>query len=300
MTTLFKQATFATLLCAAAAASAQDISDVRKVAPFHAIEVSGPYTVEIQGQGTQSLQLSGPRKELERIDTIVQGDTLIVRPRSTSGINISFNDKERIIVRITAPGLRSLTKSGSGDVSARNVESPQFALNVSGSGDVEMFQLKTDKLNVSMKGSGDVDLDGDATVLQASAEGSGDFDACSLNVKRSSAVLRGSGEVCVPGGTEEFSGELHGSGELTVKQLQADKARLVVTGSGEVDIDGSVGTLTADLNGSGSIEADKLVAQQANVSVRGSGNVEVRVKQAGNGAAQLMRYDRKGAKATRG
>ncbi|NHZ99383.1 head GIN domain-containing protein [Massilia sp. CCM 8734] len=300
MTTLFNYATCATLLCAAATAHAEDIYDVRKVAPFHAIEVSGPYTVEIKGLGQQELALSGPRKELDDIETIVKGDTLIVRPRSPGGINIRFNRKERVTIKIRAPGLRSLSNAGSADVSARDVESAQFALNVSGSGDVEMFQLKTEKLNVSMQGSGDVDLGGDVGVLQANVNGSGSFDACSMNLKRASAVLRGSGEVCVPGGSEEFLGELHGSGELTVKQLQADKARLVVTGSGEIDIDGAVGTLVADLNGSGSIDAEELVVQQPNVTVRGSGNVEVRVKAAGNGAAQLMRYDRKGAKASRG
>ncbi|HEX8614173.1 MAG TPA: head GIN domain-containing protein [Telluria sp.] len=299
MTTLFKQATFATLLCAAAAANAQTMSDVRKVAPFHAIELSGPYKVVITAQGTQALELSGQRKKLERIETIVKGDTLIVRPRSRSGINISFNDDERATITIVAPGLRSLANAGSADVSLSQVDGDAFALNLSGSGDVEVFQLKTGKLDLNMKGSGDVTLAGAARALQVTANGSGEIEACGLAVERTSAVLRGSGEACVPGGTGQFLGEVHGSGELTVKQLRADKARLVVAGSGEIDIEGTVGTLTADLSGSGGIDGENLVAQQANVSVRGSGSAEVRVNQAGSSAAQLMRYDRKGASASR-
>ncbi|ATQ74791.1 hypothetical protein CR152_09850 [Massilia violaceinigra] len=295
MTTLLKQATFATLLCAAAASHAENISDVRKVAPFHAIELSGPYKVVITGQGTQALELSGQRKELERIETIVKGDTLIVRPRSRSGINISFNDDERATITIVVPGLRSLANSGSADVSLSQVEGEQFAMNLSGSGDVDVYQLKTGKLNLSMKGSGDVKLAGAARTLQLDAHGSGDIEACGLAVERSSAVLRGSGEACVPGGTGQFLGEVHGSGELTVKQLRADKARLVVAGSGEIDIEGTVGALTADLSGSGSVDGDNLVAQQASVSVRGSGSAEVRVKPNASAAAQLMHYDRKGA-----
>ena len=300
MTTYFKQATFATLLCAAAAAHAQTTSDVRKVAPFHAIELSGPYKVVITGQGAQALELSGQRKELDRIETIVKGDTLIVRPRARSGINITFNDDdERTTINIAAPGLRSLANSGSADVSLSQVEGDQFALNLSGSGDVDVYQLKTAKLNLTMRGSGDVKLAGAATALQVNAHGSGDLEACGLAVERASAVLRGSGEACVPGGTQQFSGEVHGSGELSVKQLRADKARLVVTGSGEIDIEGTVGALTADLSGSGSLDGENLVAQQANVTVRGSGSAEVRVKQAASSAPQLMRYDRKGASATR-
>lgn len=299
MTTCLKQITFAALLCATAAASAQTTSEVRKLAPFHAIALSGPYKVVITGQGTQALELSGQRKELERIETLVKGDTLIVRPRSRIGINISFNDEERSTIHITVPGLRSLSNAGSADVTLSQVEGEQFALNLSGSGDIEVFQLKTGKLDLTMKGSGDVKLAGAARALQVNAHGSGDIDACGLAVERSSAVLRGSGEACVPGGAGQFVGEVHGSGELTVKQLRADKARLVLAGSGEIDIEGTVGALTAELSGSGGIDGENLVAQQANVSVRGSGSAEVRVKQASSGAAQLMRYDRKGASASR-
>lgn len=300
MTTYFKQATFATLLCAAVSgAQAQTTSDVRKVAPFNAIELSGPYKVVINGQGTQALELSGERKELDRIETMVKGNTLVVRPRSRSGIDISFNDDERATINITAPGLRSLANAGSADVTVSQVGGDEFALNLSGSGDVELFQLKTGKLNLTMKGSGDVNLAGEARTLQVNAHGSGDIEACGLAVERTSAVLRGSGEACVPGGTQPFVGEVHGSGELTVKQLRADKARLVVAGSGEIEIEGTVGALTADLSGSGSVDGENLVAQQANMTVRGSGNAEVRVKQAATGTPQLMRYDRKGASATR-
>ncbi|CUI08072.1 DUF2807 domain-containing protein [Massilia sp. P8910] len=299
MTTYLKQATFATLLCAAAASHAQATSDVRKVAPFHAIELSGPYKVVITGQGTQALELSGQRKELERIETIVQGDTLIVRPRSRGGIHISFGADERTTITIAAPGLRSLANAGSADVSLSQVDAEQFALKLSGSGDVEAYQLKTGKLQLTMKGSGDVKLAGAARTLQVDAHGSGDLDACDLAVERSSAVLRGSGEACVPGGGGQFSGEVHGSGELTVRQLRADKARLVVTGSGEIGIDGTVGSLSADLNGSGSVEGENLVAQQATVTVRGSGSAEVRVKPTATATAQLMHYDRKGASTSR-
>src|SRR5690349_17299888 len=132
MKTLFKQSAIAVALVFAVGAVAvrasyadstapvaASVSEQRQVGAFKAIELAGPYHVVIKAQGANTLELSGEPKQLANVETVVLGDTLIVRPLKRSDKYFGFHfgrSHTAVTVHITAAMLQSLKLSGSGDV----------------------------------------------------------------------------------------------------------------------------------------------------------------------------------------
>src|SRR4051812_5591488 len=83
--------------------SKQRITEQRKVAPFKAIETSGPYQVTIKAQGVAAVEVSGDAKQLADVETFVVGETLYVRPVKRFNFVFSFGkSKESVVVNIAA------------------------------------------------------------------------------------------------------------------------------------------------------------------------------------------------------
>jgi hypothetical protein len=178
------------------------IVEQRKVAPFKAIETSGPYHVIVKAQGVAAVDVAGDAKQLADVETVVVGDTLLVRPlkRNTFGFHFSFGKaKESVTITIAAPMLRSFKQSGSGDSEIDLISGEQFSVTnsgpgdlhaagnvreltvrASGSGDTDLHQIKASKVRLDMTGPGDVQLAGIDNELTIEASGSGDLRAVAL------------------------------------------------------------------------------------------------------------------------
>jgi hypothetical protein len=193
--------------------------DKRAVGAFHAIELAGPFRV-IVSEGAPRLELSGEPKQLAQIESEVRGGTLAVRQRSRSGFGFHFGkrNKQPVVVRIGASGLKSLSNSGSGDVDIESVGGERFVLastgpgdirargsvrelrvSSSGSGDLELRGVKAANVELAMSGPGDVHLGAIGNDLAARVSGSGDFEADELRVGRAVAQLSGPGNVRLRG-----------------------------------------------------------------------------------------------------
>ncbi|MES2074845.1 MAG: hypothetical protein V4462_04425, partial [Pseudomonadota bacterium] len=64
----------------ASAADAAVGVEHRSLAPFSAIDVSGPYQLVVSAQGERGLDLRGPSKQFADLDSKVVGETLVLRP----------------------------------------------------------------------------------------------------------------------------------------------------------------------------------------------------------------------------
>jgi hypothetical protein len=229
-------------------------TEQRQLAPFSAIELAGPYRVIVDAQSRQSLTLSGPRKDLAEIETVVRGDTLVVRPVARTGNFFSFGKHcEPVTIHINAASLNRLAMSGSGDV----------ALTHAGG----------DALILEDRGSGDLQASGAVRRLRVSGSGSGDIDLRGLKAADVDVAMHGSGEIGLGAVGATLALELHGSGGLQADSVQAQSARLRMDGSGDVTLRGTVGDLTAELRGSGALEADALTVRTATVRSHSSGSV---------------------------
>src|SRR6185369_14503192 len=78
----------------------------RPVTAFSRIEVDGPYKVLIDAQGAPAVEVSGPKREVAQLETVVQGDTLHVRSLRRNHWVFGFGRQhEPVIVKINAQGL---------------------------------------------------------------------------------------------------------------------------------------------------------------------------------------------------
>lgn len=93
-------------------------TEQRPLGAFSAIQASVPYHLVIKAQGAPSLSLSGPKEKLDNIETVISDDTLVIRNRAK--FNFTFNlgrsQAEAVTIMVSAPMLKALKLSGSGDV----------------------------------------------------------------------------------------------------------------------------------------------------------------------------------------
>lgn len=274
--------------------SAARLVQKRPVAAFSAIELNGPYHVIIQAQGERALEVSGEAKQLENIDTTIEGDTLIVRPRQRLRFVFGLGKShDEVTVRINAPGLKSLKNSGSGDVQLSQLQSGPLTLSLNGSGDVaasgniseltyknhgsgdaDLHLLKIASVNGQMSGSGNLHLGDVSQEVELEMNGSGDLLAPALRTARVSLRMRGSGDARLGGSSKDLRAELSGSGDLQARDLAVSRATTHTRGSSTVQLNKIDESLDAEINGSGDLSAT-LAAKRVQLVMSGSGDVKL-------------------------
>ena len=134
-----------------------------------------------------------------------------------------FTSTKDEYIKVYAPGLDKIDKSGSGD------------LTVSGT-------LKGESLSISKSGSGNMYLDrceitGPVTLRKS---GSGDFEA-SVKCLSMDVDASGFGDVILRGEATDASLKMNGSGDVDASKLKANKIAVAKSGSGDITyMDGGV------------------------------------------------------------
>lgn len=259
MTKLLAALPFAVLLALAAPAGAESpavVTQARPLAPFSAVELSGPFEVLIDTQAPRGVRITGPAADLASVETVVERDTLFVRSRQRNGWHFSFGKRrDGIRLIVGAVGIKSLKNAGSGNV--------------------ELSHFQGDTLQLTASGPGDVRADGVVRDLTLRAKGSGDVDVRRLRPATLRAQLDGSGDVTVAGMTRELAVDLTGSGDLEATDLRTDVVTATVHGSGSVTLAGSTARLRADLTGSGDVDGKALQVARAELRSGGTGDIEL-------------------------
>ncbi len=213
--------------------STSDIVD-RHLSGFNAVNVAGPFDVDITQGGTESVKVEAPSDVMEHILTEVNGGVLkIYSKHDMWNWGNWFGHHKKILVHVTAKDLNDINISGSGDVAFREgITTNSLKLRISGSGDMSgKVTVKT--LESSISGSGDMRLSGKAGNSTVSVVGSGDFRAGNLLTEstavrvsgsgdadinasdRVDAAVNGSGDVHYSGGPQIVSKRKSGSGDIT-------------------------------------------------------------------------------------
>jgi hypothetical protein len=88
-----------------------------QVGNFQAIEVAGPYDVQVRTGANPSVSASGGEKLLERTVVEVRGDKLVIRPEKQNGwFHFGWGTSGKANLTVTVPQLSGATIAGSGDV----------------------------------------------------------------------------------------------------------------------------------------------------------------------------------------
>ena len=212
--------------------SASEIVD-RHLSGFNAVNVAGPFDVDIIQGSTESVKVEAPSDVMDRILTEVNGGVLkIYNKHDNWNWGDFWGHHKKILVHVTIKDINSINISGSGDVSFREgITANSLKLHISGSGDMT-GKLNAKTLESSITGSGDMKLSGNAESSTVSVVGSGDFTARNLLTVSSAVRVSGSGDA-----------EINAS----------DKVDAAVNGSGDVRYTGAAKNINSRKSGSGDI-----------------------------------------------
>jgi hypothetical protein len=182
----------------------------RAVENFHSIEMRGAAELVVKIGPATSLNLEGSEKTLNRVDTRVNDDSLVIDVGKSHGW---FSEYGHLKVTITTPSLKALESNGAGDIKITGLNGGDQELRLAGAHNVE-GDGHLDKLTIVLSGAGNIDyhkvVAEDATVT---VNGAGNVD---VQVKQAlHAEVNGLGAVHYSGEPQKVESELHGLGSIS-------------------------------------------------------------------------------------
>ena len=209
-----------------------DIVD-RDLSCFHAVNVAGPFDVDIVQGNTESVKIEAPADVMGHILTEVNNGVLkIYNKHDMWNWGSWFGHHKKILVHVIAKDLNDINISGSGDVYFRDgLTANSLKLRISGSGDMT-GKLFVKTLESSITGSGDMKLSGSAESSAVSVVGSGDFTARSLVTASTAVRVSGSGDAAV-NATDRLDAAVNGSGDINYSGSPKNVNKRK-TGSGDI------------------------------------------------------------------
>lgn len=181
------------------------ISETREVTGFDGVVLLGSGDVTIEVTGTDSLTIEAEDNILPLLTTQLSGRTLELGTKS------SISPTKPITYSITVASLESVGIPGSGTITAR--------------------QIDTESFRVEISGSGTVDASGAAQALAVDISGSGAYLGEDLAARIGEVSISGSGSAVV-NPTDELDVRISGSG--SVQYFGDPSVTQSVTGSGSI------------------------------------------------------------------
>ncbi|MEJ7560790.1 MAG: head GIN domain-containing protein [Pedobacter sp.] len=169
----------------------------RDVKNFNGLAAGGPIEVIITLGNTESIKFEGDAEAISTLVTEVKGNILIIRPK-TSWTSWSHKyENKKIIARVTAKTITSLTMSGNGGIKVNGtIQAAELATTLSGSGTINAH-VDADELTCVVSGSGSVNLTGKTDKASVTVSGSGKFGGKTLSMNNLDTRISGSGSVNV-------------------------------------------------------------------------------------------------------
>ncbi|MFN3303615.1 MAG: head GIN domain-containing protein [Roseateles sp.] len=199
----------------------------RALPAFTRLRLEGPVDVRLAQAGSDQAIVVADDNVEPLIETVVEGESLVVRLRRDAG----FTMRTMPVVRVDARTLQAVVVSGSGDLAVEQFKADALQIQLMGSGDAWLGLVELKDLRVGVGGSGDIRLAGRAEQQDWTVSGSGDVDARALSGRSARAVLSGSGDVSL-GVLEQLDARLSGSGDLSY--VGRPQLRQSISGSGEI------------------------------------------------------------------
>lgn len=208
MNKLFKTTALGVALIAAPTlAQSKEVSEVRDLSEFSRIVIESSADVDVQVGETQRVEVFAEDDRISRVETEVRGGTLYISIKDGK-----WWRNNHVNLDIQVKSLNGIEIDGSGDISAKNINSDEFEIEIDGSGDVDL-EGTCGALTINVDGSGDIDSrDLQCATASVEIDGSGDVDIYASE----SLVLdiNGSGDVTVYGDPANVRPSIHGSGDL--------------------------------------------------------------------------------------
>jgi hypothetical protein len=213
----------------------QEEKITRVVKNFNAIAAGGPIQVIVTLGTQEGLVFEGDKEAIGSLVTEVKGTALIIRPQmSWTSWSHKYKGK-KIIARVKAINLGSLTMSGDGSIVVNGT-------------------IRQEALVVTLSGSGSVKADVDVDNFKAVMSGSGVANITG-NAENTNAVISGSGVLASkekPFDGGNISARISGSGKVYVQTDEVINA--LISGSGSVYYSGNPEVSEKKILGTGGVK----------------------------------------------
>jgi hypothetical protein len=182
-------------------------TQARHLDAFSGVDLAASSNVTIHVGGRQSVVVRADDNLLRHVKTRVRAGTLTIW---TTG---SFTTNSPMSVQISTPSLQALTLSGSGAITAGNIQAQRLSVTLSGSGVVRASGTVT-RLDVSLGGSGEAQL-GQLAARDVRAILSGSGRIVTRATDALQASVPGSGTIIYSGHPAHVTTRITGSGTVT-------------------------------------------------------------------------------------
>ncbi|HEX2536143.1 MAG TPA: head GIN domain-containing protein [Chitinophagaceae bacterium] len=205
------------------------VTDNRSITGFTGIDLRTSGNVYFEEGTEYKVEVRGQRNIIDVLETFVNDGRLVIKYRN----NVRIKSGDNVTVTVTAPQLRNLKVSGSGNMEATDqLEAEDLDLHISGSGNIRLLGLTATELEARVDGSGNIRAGaGTADDAEFTISGSGNIDLPNVQAKRVKTRTTGSGEMKLYA-TETLNASISGSGHVYYKGNPA--LQVSVTGSGRV------------------------------------------------------------------
>lgn len=243
----------------------------RSAKDFTKVSFGVPGTCEVTQGSTFKVELEGDPDILEKIETRVEGNRLIIGT-GDRWYNWRWDSNDRIRAYVTLPVVEGLSVSGSGSLVGKSkISAEGLDLRVSGSGALQITADVKGTLGADVSGSGDLEMTGSAGSVDSDVSGSGKVILnCSVR-DRASFEISGSGKIEASGSAKEVRASISGSGKVLAAGLVTDDCEVRISGSGDVEIHVNK-ELDATISGSGTVSYKGSPAH-VNSNSSGSGSI---------------------------
>lgn len=179
---------------------------------FSQVTVAAAIDVTIVAGKPFAVSATGRQQALDHLDVVVEGDTLLIRPRKNENWGVQGVDMNDTDITVALPSLKGLTLVGSGDIDAQGIDARALSVTLAGSGDIKASG-KCDRIDAKLTGSGKMDLANlKCTTARGTVAGSGDMAIYATRTVTATAT--GSGDIVLYGPAKAQS-RVTGSGTIT-------------------------------------------------------------------------------------
>lgn len=188
---------------------AKSITQTREVENFTAIELRGAGEINITVGEPAAVTLEGRERTLERVDTRVSGETLIIDVAKTRGW---FSDFGKLKIDIAMPELKSLESNGAGEITVKGLSGGEQRVRLAGAHELTA-EGALDRLDIEVSGAGSVDYEKVVAVeAKVRVNGAGSVDVHAT--ESLDAEVNGVGAIEYSGDPKKVESNLHGLGTI--------------------------------------------------------------------------------------
>lgn len=165
------------------------VEEAREVDAFTRLDVGGAVTADVAIGAEQSVVIRSDDNILAIFETVVEGDTLHVRPKQG---RYNLDTTDGVHVTITVPELEGVNASGAATVAVDEVGPGAFDVQASGAADVTVGTSRASALSLNASGASEIAVGGGAaSTLVAELNGASSLDV--VDVKADRVTVEASG-----------------------------------------------------------------------------------------------------------